>query len=54
MTLYDFIQADEQEQTEAIWNGVHIATGDDGIHRILLYQINGKESFYVEAYYQRI
>ncbi len=42
---------DEQEQAEAVWDGVHVATRDDGIHRILLYQINGKESFYVEAYY---
>ena len=47
----DFITADEQEQAEAVWDGVHEATRDDGVHKILLYQINGKDSFYVEAYY---
>jgi hypothetical protein len=51
MTLYEFIKMDEQEQAETIWDAVHIADRDDGIHKILLYQINGKESFYVEAYY---
>ncbi len=53
MTLYDFIKADEQEQAEAVWDGVNIADRDDGIHKILLYQINGTESFYVEAYYHK-
>ncbi len=53
MTLYDFITADEQEQAEAVWDGVHVATRDDGVHKILLYQINGKDSFYVEAYYHK-
>ena len=48
MTLYQFIKADEQEQAEAVWDGVHVATRDDGIHKILLYQINSTESFYVE------
>ncbi len=53
MTLYDFITADEQEQAEAVWDGVHVATRDDGVHKILLYQINGMESFYVEVYYHK-
>ncbi len=53
MTLYDFIAMDEMEQAEAVWSGVHIADRDDGEHKILLYQINGRESFYVEAYYHK-
>lgn len=53
MTLYDFITMDEMEQAEAVWSGVHVADRDDGEHLILLYQINGKESFYVEAYYHK-
>ncbi len=53
MTLYDFIAMDEMEQTEAIWSGVQYAHRDDGEHKILLYQINGSESFYVEAYYHK-
>jgi hypothetical protein len=32
---------------------MHIADRDDGIHKILLYQINGTESLYVEAYYHK-
>jgi hypothetical protein len=47
MTLYDFIAMDEMEQAEAVWNGVHIADREDEEHKILLYQINGDESFYV-------
>lgn len=46
MTLYDFIAADEQEQAEAVWGAVHLTNRADGVHRILLYQMNGKESFY--------
>jgi hypothetical protein len=53
MTLYNFITADEQEQAEAAWDGVHVATRDDGVHKILLYQINEMESFYVEVYYHK-
>ncbi len=53
MTLYDFITADEQEQAEAVWDGVRIANRFDGVYKILLYQINGMESFYVEAYYHK-
>ncbi len=53
MTLYQFLQADEMEQAEAVWDGVHIATRDDGEHSILLYQINSTESFYVEVYYHK-
>ncbi len=50
MTLYDFIALDEQEQAEAVWNGVFIADREDQEHRILLYQI---DSFYVEVYYHK-
>ncbi|MDQ3683221.1 MAG: hypothetical protein M3352_09135 [Bacteroidota bacterium] len=45
MTLYDFIEMDEQEQAEAIWDGVHVGDRDDGVHKILLYQLNGKDHF---------
>ncbi len=34
MTLYDFIALDEQEQAEAVWNGVFIADRQDQEHRI--------------------
>ncbi|MDQ3842825.1 MAG: hypothetical protein M3342_02250 [Bacteroidota bacterium] len=50
MTLYDFIALDEQEQAEAVWNGVFIADREDQEHRILLYQI---DSFYIEVYYHK-
>ncbi|MDQ3681585.1 MAG: hypothetical protein M3352_00765 [Bacteroidota bacterium] len=53
MTLYDFIQINELQQAEAVWEGVHIDTRDDGIHTVLLYQINNNESFYVEVYYHK-
>ena len=45
MTLYDFIQADEMEQAEAVWEGKLARTRHEGI---LLYRIDG---FYVEAWY---
>jgi hypothetical protein len=45
---------DENEQAEATWEGVHIATREDSIHKILLYQINGTESFYVELSYNSV
>ncbi len=53
MTLYEFIQMDEDEQAEVTWEGVHIANRFDGVYKILLYQINGMESFYVEVYYHK-
>ncbi len=53
MTLYQFIAADEMEQAEAIWDGVHIGTREDDEHKILLYQINSTESFYVEVFYHK-
>ncbi len=53
MTLYDFIQTKELQQAEATWEGVHIDSRDDGIHTVLLYQINSSESFYVEVYYHK-
>ncbi len=53
MTLYEFNVSDEQEQAEAVWDGVHIAEREDSEHKILLYQINGKETFYVEVYYHK-
>jgi hypothetical protein len=36
MTFYQFMQADEMEQAEAVWDGVHIADREDKEHRILL------------------
>ncbi len=53
MTLYDFIAMDEMEQAEAVWSGVHIGDREDEKHKILLYQINGDESFYVEVFYNK-
>ena len=48
MTLYDFIQADEMEQAEAVWEGKLAGTRIEGEYRILLYKI---DDFYVEAWY---
>ncbi len=53
MTLYQFIAADEMEQAETVWDGILIADREDTDHRILLYQINSNESFYVEVYYHK-
>ena len=50
MTLYEFNDADEAEQLEAVWSGTHIAERLDDEHNILLYQVF---SFYVEVYYHR-
>lgn len=47
MTLYQFLELDEMEQAEAVWDATMIANRDDGEHRILLYQI---DTFYVEVY----
>jgi len=50
MTLYQFIQLDEAEQADAIWDGSFIADREDKEHKILLYQIDG---FYVEVFYHK-
>lgn len=50
MKLKDFINMDEMEQAEAIWDGVHVADRDDGEYKIILYQI---DSFYVEVFYHK-
>lgn len=50
MTLYQFLQLDEAEQAEAIWEAAFIADREDKEHKILLYQIDG---FYVEVYYHK-
>jgi len=50
MTLYQFLQLDEAEQAEAIWDGSFIADREDEEHKILLYQIDG---FYVEVFYHK-
>ena len=50
MTLYEFIELDEQEQAEAIWEGVHIGEREDQEHNILLYQI---DAFYVEVFHHK-
>jgi len=50
MTLYQFLQLDEAEQAEAIWDGVFIGDREDEEHKILLYQIDG---FYVEVFYNK-
>jgi hypothetical protein len=51
MTIKDFLQADEMEQAEALWEkGVHIAEREDEVHRFILYQL---DAFYVEAWYHK-
>lgn len=47
MTFQQFIELDEMEQQEAIWEGKFVADTDDDEHKILLYQI---DDFYVEVY----
>lgn len=51
MTPQQFINLDEMEQAETLWDkGVHIGERFDEVYSILLYQIDG---FYVEAFYNR-
>ena len=50
MTLYQFNMLDENEQAEAVWDGVRIGERHDEEHSILLYQL---DSFYVEVFYDR-
>lgn len=50
MTIYDFMEMDEMEQSEAIWSGKLAGTREDSEYRILLYKIDG---FYVEVYYHK-
>lgn len=50
MTIRQFLAADEMEQIEAVWEGKHVNTRDDGTHTILLYKI---DDFYVEVYYHK-
>ncbi len=47
MTFQQFIDLDEMEQQEAIWDGKFVADTEDDEHKILLYKI---DSFYVEVY----
>lgn len=51
MTIKDFLELDEMEQAEALWElGVHIAERDDEVYRYILYQL---EAFYVETWYHK-
>lgn len=50
MTLQEFIELEEMEQQEAIWEGIFVADTEDNEHKILLYQI---DSFYVEVFYHK-
>jgi hypothetical protein len=51
MTMQEFLEGDEMEQAEALWEyGVHIAEREDEVHRFILYQLN---AFYVEAWYHK-
>ena len=50
MTLYDFIELNEKEQAEVIWNAILVSTREDDEHRILLYKLN---DFYVEVYFRK-
>jgi hypothetical protein len=40
MTFQQFIELDEMEQQEAIWEGKFVADTEDDEHKILLYQID--------------
>lgn len=51
MKLSDFLELDEMEQAETLWDkGVHIGERDDAVYRYILYQVDG---FYVEACYHK-
>lgn len=51
MTLYEYNDLDELEQTEALWEyGVHIGERDDAKFRYVLYAL---DSFYIELKYNR-
>lgn len=47
MTLYQFNQLDEMEQTEVLWyKAVQLAEREDEVYRYILYQV---DSFYIET-----
>lgn len=50
MTLYDFKKLSDFEQAQAVWNGTFLAHREEGLFRVILYQI---DSFYAEVYYQK-
>lgn len=50
MTLYEFNALSDFEQAEVLWTGALLAHREDGIFRILLYQL---DSFYVEVFYNK-
>jgi len=50
LTLYHFNELNENDKARATWEGVFLAHREDGVYRILLYQI---DSFYVEVYYDK-
>ena len=50
MTMYQFNCLDDVRQIELLWSaGVLIGARQEGLHKVLLYQIDG---FYVEVFYQ--
>ena len=50
MTLNEFLDLDEMEQAEAVWDAVHIGERWDHEHNILLYQ---RDDFYIEVFHHK-
>lgn len=50
MTINDFMAMNEDDQANALWEGALLGGRNDGIFKVLLYQI---DAFYVEVYFNK-